>query len=261
MSYKKVPENLPILWEICLSLLYNESYIKGLNEFFRNKRIKKILDCACGTGFPSIELSKLDYNVTCSDGDTEMLKRFKKNMLNQKLNLKTIHCEWQDLDKHFQNEFDCVLCRGNSLVYAISWGKKELNPVKAKLEIVKSLENFYNVLRKEGFCYIDVPPKAEYNRQNNSGYEKYTKRKINGQEISLSWKVIQQPEMKMRTWIPEITLWNSGPIPVRKKFVYKSYLIDHQELLEMLNNIGFSKIKTYQKIKGENTYDIFIAYK
>lgn len=261
MNSEKKFQKLPLLWELCLKFLYNGNYIKGFDEFLKNKKVSNILDCACGTGFPSIKLSKFGYDITCSDENKEMLKRFNKNALDQKVNLYTIHSKWQNLDKHFRDEFDCVLCRGNSLVYVISWGKDKLNPIKAKMEIENSLRNFYNVLKNGGFCYIDVPPRTEFEQPNNIFFERFSKRRILGKEVNLLWMIKHEPDIKIRTWIPEILVWNSASVIYREKYTYKSYLINHFEFIKMLKKVGFSKIDAYQKIEGENTYDIFIAYK
>ena len=70
--------NIVDLWELCLKVEYNEELlVEGLEEWFKIQTShENILDCACGTGFPSIKLLKKGYNVTCSDASTEMLERF-----------------------------------------------------------------------------------------------------------------------------------------------------------------------------------------
>src|SRR5438309_2204240 len=111
--------DIATLWQLCLHLEYDRAeLVAGLEEWLGGEKDKKILDCACGTGFPAIDLIQKGYNITCTDGSELMLKEFKRNADAAGVRAST-HCiRWGDLSGHFRSEFDIVMCRGSSLIYA-----------------------------------------------------------------------------------------------------------------------------------------------
>ena len=255
-------KDLPMAWDICLDFLYSMEYVEGLAEFLKQNKVQKVLDCACGTGFPAVHLIPgQDFSLVLSDGNREMADKAREKIGKHRLEAPVFNLKWQELDKKFKEEFDCVICRGNSLVYVDSWGKNTINPEKAKRELEISLKNFYNVLREGGFCYIDLISRKEFENPSGVTCELFGKKKINGSEYSVVWLVKHDKKNKVRAWSPQILEWNNGIVTNKKSFSMKSYLLNHQELEEMLYSAGFSNIRKCVKIKGENHYDVFIAHK
>lgn len=82
-------------------------YVKLLSAIIGPKE-RSILDTACGTGFPSLDLIKKGYkNVTCSDGDPRHVKILKKKLKKENLQVPVTQAKWQTL--MLDKEFDVVL--------------------------------------------------------------------------------------------------------------------------------------------------------
>jgi len=120
----------------------------GKKAFF--KRLlgsrKRVLDCACGTGFHTAMLSEIGFDVVGSDLSKEMLREAKKNLKKRKLKVPLHRLDFRHLDKRFgKGEFDAVLCMGNSLPHLLS-----------EKEILKMLKSAWNVLNKDGLLVLSI---------------------------------------------------------------------------------------------------------
>ncbi len=255
-------KDIAATWGICLEFLYSKEYVEGLADFLKQNKVKKVLDCACGTGFPALQLIRgHDFSVVLSDGNKEMAARAMEKILESGIEAQAHNIKWQGLGNHFKEEFDCVLCRGNSLVYVDSWGKNSIRPAKARAELEIALKNFYVALKEGGICYIDIIPEKEFESPTGTICEVFGKRKIEGSEYSLVWIVSHDKKNRIRSWSPQLLEWDNGIVADKQSLSMKSLLLRHEELEEMLYDTGFSKVDKYVKIRGENHYDIFIARK
>lgn len=121
-----------------------DSIIKILHSFSERK-IVRILDVACGTGIPAIDLAKLGYDVVGIDINKQMLKILKRNGKHLK-NLKFIRMDWNEISKeNFDGSFDAILYRGSSILH-----NKSLD------DVVNLLRRFRYLLKKGGLLYITV---------------------------------------------------------------------------------------------------------
>src|SRR5258705_1401504 len=150
------------LWEVCLQFEYNKDLlVQGIEEWINaQSNNEKILDCACGTGFPSIHLLQKGFDITCTDASAEMLKHFKKNAIKEGIRAEPICIRWQELSKYFNACFDIVMCRGNSLIYVDGWDIDNLPDEKL---ISESLINFGKCLKPNGVLYIDTTSESNLN--------------------------------------------------------------------------------------------------
>ncbi|MBO8175329.1 MAG: class I SAM-dependent methyltransferase [Thermococcus sp.] len=92
--------------------------IDFVEEIFKNdakREIKKVLDLACGTGIPTVELARRGYEVTGLDLHEEMLTVAKKKAEREGLNIEFIHGDALDID--FEEEFDAVTMFFSSIMY------------------------------------------------------------------------------------------------------------------------------------------------
>ncbi|MDO8537674.1 MAG: class I SAM-dependent methyltransferase [archaeon] len=248
---QKLP--LPEMWDICVKLDWKEDFVKSLNKFLTSHNSKQILDASGGTGFPSIELHKLGWNISYSDGSKQMFDFFEKKLKESNLKISHYNYDWANLQL-IAKKFDTILCRGNSLVYVDSWEKNQINEQTPK-HIERSLKSFFDSLENNGILYVDTINKNEFNK------EKYpiiteTNDTINGiGEIKSKWEIFHDYKNRIRT--VKITLEISGKT---YKFDLHSYLLKHEELVKMLKQVGFKKVEE-TNILGENHYTVFIAYK
>ena len=97
------------LWDICIKFMWGEEYILGLDNFLKLRKIKTILDCAGGTGFPAIVLKKRGWDVTYSDGSKQMFDFFENELKKGNLQIPHYFVNWHELSKKFSQKFDAVL--------------------------------------------------------------------------------------------------------------------------------------------------------
>ena len=156
MVHKNFEEELVDLWEIASARLRDEHRaVNGLEELLRAKGITEkslILDTAGGFGFLVIPLAKRGYQIVYNDGSNEMFRRAFARALEQGAPMypfqQAMHgChwgggKWQDLKEFQPNAWDALLCTGNSLPYAVSWGEGNPDLSQAREAIVETLETF-----------------------------------------------------------------------------------------------------------------------
>ena len=154
------------IWDISADVFHNPKYRKEyvrLLSVIIGPKDRSILDTACGTGFPSIDLIKSGYkNMTCSDGDPGRVKMLKERLKKENLKIPVICDKWQAM--RTDKKFDAVLNSDNSLVYMDSWsgGHIKRNAFK-RLSLV--LGNFYELLNKNGMLIVAL---AKNNAKENS---------------------------------------------------------------------------------------------
>lgn len=113
---------------------------QALGQRLANRGVTTILDCAAGTGFPGLDLASAEqhnFRVHCCDGDRLMvaqlvhqarrrgiavdpLKPPRKPSAPSAPGLSALVVRWDDLSQ-LAEEYDAVMCRGNSLAYADTW--------------------------------------------------------------------------------------------------------------------------------------------
>ena len=92
--------------------------INFVEEIFKadaKRDVKKILDLACGTGIPTLELARRGYEVTGMDLHEEMLEVAKKKAKREGLTIELIQGDALEVD--FNQEFDAVTMFFSSIMY------------------------------------------------------------------------------------------------------------------------------------------------
>jgi len=238
------------VWDYYSKVFYDKEYINSLAKFLKENNITSIFDCACGAGFPSIELKKQGFDMLCSDGSEDMIKVFEQNLKQKNIDIPHFKADWKELNKKINNKFDLVMCRGNSLPYANSWDKNSQSTLQ---DIKGALETFYKLIKEGGILYVDTIHEKDYA---TGGFEKEIPEKIiDGKKIQLVYKTIHDENKKTRIWYSIIKVDGK-----EYKFEYEGYLLKHEELINTLKEVGFKDIKKI-KLDGENHFSIFIAEK
>jgi glycine/sarcosine N-methyltransferase len=125
------------------------------NRLFKENKVKRVLDLACGTGHHSLFFAKAGYEVVGVDKSKEMIRLAKRNSKGIS-GVKFITAGFLDIYPRFKDGFDAVICLGNSLPHLLS--NKDLK---------KTLQNIYNLLNPGGILIIQ-----------NRNYDKILFRKI-----------------------------------------------------------------------------------
>jgi ubiquinone/menaquinone biosynthesis C-methylase UbiE len=88
-------------------------------EFFRRLfaqyDVKNMLDCACGTGWDLMLFHRLGCAVQGSDLSGAMLAQAERRLAEAKLDIPLHQVDFCQLEAHFSDEFDAVVCLGNSI--------------------------------------------------------------------------------------------------------------------------------------------------
>ena len=241
--------DMATLWQTCLQFEYDrERLVDGLDQWLGGRTHLKILDAACGSGFPALDLIKRGYRITCADGSQSMLAAFRRNAVNAGVTVVPQCVLWADLSKHFQGEFDVVMCRGSSLIYAGAWESERIQDRSAMWEALRS---FADCVAPGGVLYVDTTSEAnlELRDPENNAYEP---RVIDGKTVELSEVVSTDRKNRIRTWKSMLKVDGAAHEITR----YSHYL-PHEELIEMLQACGLRNIRKEQ-ISGEH-YTVFVA--
>lgn len=145
-----------------------------LAEGFRQRSAKTLLDCAAGTGCPSLDVLQNfpeEFQIHCCDGDEGMVailaeraaasgldpasmappRRMSRSRTNGQ---DPMVINWLDLD-NLTGTYDYVLCRGNSLVYAETWAGGAR--VASKETIRNHMERMARRVKPGGYLHVDAP--------------------------------------------------------------------------------------------------------
>jgi SAM-dependent methyltransferase len=243
--------NIATLWQTCLSFEYDrEALVSSLAQWIWSTGKKDILDCACGTGFPALDLISRGFQLTCSDGSPAMLDAFRRNADLAGLQVCPHHILWRDLSFHFRGQFDIVFCRGSSLIYADAWDAlhRPDNGV-----IADALRNFLHCLRPGGILYIDTTSEHGLNGPFPET-RSYPDRLINGRSVNLTEIVHTDRVTCTRTWISRLSI--DGVV---SELTRRSLFLPHDALVSALYRAGFAQVSPCS-IPGEH-YAVFLAYR
>jgi len=118
---------------------------QSLNAILEKRKIKTILDCACGTGIQTIGLARLGYKLFASDISPKMVLSTRKKALKENLDVRTKVSDFTNLKEWKDIKFDAVINCGNSI------------PLLPDIEnVVRSLKSMISLLKKNGMIMISI---------------------------------------------------------------------------------------------------------
>jgi len=239
------------VWDWCIAAEYEpDRLVSGLTGWLGPPGGKKILDCACGSGFPSLALHRLGYDVTCSDGSAAMLERFRRNASVAGIALEPVEVSWEQAGSLFWQQFDVVLCRGCSFVYAGTW---DTDRAPDRSALAASLRGLVGCLRAGGRLYLDVAD--EYDLEDpEPGWIVHPPRAIEGHQVQLRERVVVDSAERTRHWA--ITIDVDGR---ELRLERSSHYLPHCELITLLYEAGFDDVQRVS-VPGER-YTVFVAEK
>ena len=128
-------------------LIYTDQYYEDCKKFYKDtigkKKYKDVLDCSIGTGQMALPLAMMGYNVTGTDINQNMLSKARSNFAQHKLPVTLSHCDFRKLSSKYKEQFDCVLCTGNSLGHV----KND--------DLESVITSMHEALRPGGMIFID----------------------------------------------------------------------------------------------------------
>ena len=126
---------------------------------FAKREVKKVLDVACGTGGPTLELASRGYSVVGADLHREVVELAREKARRLGFKVKFVVCDARELSKEFsKGSFDAVTMFFTSIACMC-----ELN------DLIKLLKSVKYVLREGGIFIADSPNPHEFMFRLGSG--------------------------------------------------------------------------------------------
>jgi len=239
------------VWDLCIDIEYDrDQLVQGIAEWLGPPDGLRILDCACGSGFPALDLYHLGYSLTCTDASEPMLERFNINARSANVNLKPVRARWEELGSLYDEDFDVVLCRGCSFLYA---GTFDDNVDPNWQALSSSLENFFRSLCPGGRLYVDAPWEEGLGEEKPQWTE-HAPRTVDGHRIEMRERISADRSARIRRWEVELNVDGTT-----LAFERKSHYMLHAELLELFRGAGFEDVARVD-VSGES-YAVFVGRK
>ncbi len=185
-----------------------------------NLPLGKILDVGCATGTYLLELEQLGYSTRGIDSDKQMVEEAKR-----KAKIKRLNCRFHFgdmLSLRYNNEFDGLICIGNTLVHAVNLD-----------EAKRVIENLYQALAPMGSMVLQI---INYDRITNNKIETLPKIQYPNVEFE---RIYEYTGEKIR-FLSKIKVFES-------QFNHSVLLmpIKYDTLKQMLSDAGFRDIVSH----------------
>ncbi|MDH5548154.1 MAG: class I SAM-dependent methyltransferase [Gammaproteobacteria bacterium] len=189
-------------------------------EQLRNYGVKRVLDVATGTGFHSVRLLHAGFDVVSADGSPEMLARAFKNARDHGYILRTVQADWRWLNRTIHEQFDAVICLGNSFTHIFKEHDRR-----------KALAEYYATLNHDGILILD---QRNYDSILDEGFSTKHKYYYCGDEVSAEPEHIDEGLARFRYKFPDDSVFHLNMFPLRKKYPRR-----------LMHDVGFQHIETY----------------
>lgn len=189
-------------------------------DILREHGVKRVLDVATGTGYHSVLLLKAGFDVVSADGSPEMLSKAFENARQQGHVLHTVHADWRFLNKDIHEEFDAVICLGNSFTHLFSENDRR-----------KALAEFYAALSYNGLLILD---QRNYDAILDNGYSSKHKYYYCGEEVAVEPEYVDDGLARFK-----YKFQNDG------EYYLNMYPLRYNYTKQLMKEVGFQHIDTY----------------
>ena len=223
---------------------YVDAAVDAFKRFAR-REVREVLDIACGTGGPTLELVRRGYKVTGADLHEEMLEVAREKARKEGFDVKFVQCDARELSKAFKPEsFDAVTMFFTSIAYMVEWE-----------DLIKLLRSAHHVLREGGVFVADTPnPHHFLYRLGNLGESRvvaWTAEGPDGETLIMNdWKEVED-------WVKPVIVFKREVRVVGPDGSVKSYLVSDRlrsytalELTLAAREAGFSDAKALRYSPG-----------
>lgn len=226
--------------------------------------VKRVLDCGCGTGNPSIGLKIKGYDMFGVDADPGMVGRFRENCLEAHVEIPVITYDWRDSNHELlcKEPFDAAICRGNSLIYAGCWDRSAFIPNVAANAISTSLRHIADLIRPDGLLYVDITKAKEYQNP-ESKVEFVGVRETANHKVIIYWTTEYTSETRTRRAYGRRLFESKKTHDLEeiREYTFTSYMLSHNELKVAAEAASFELVEEYAPVESETRYDVFLFKK
>ena len=248
---KATRENFADTWDIEVRKAWPQNYPTSLSNEFKKLNVTSILDCAGGTGYPSIELKQLGWDITYSDAAEVMLDFFNKRLEETQLDVPVYQARWEELSETIPQTFDALMCAGNSFVGITVYDELSIAREESLPRMKLAVSEFYKMLNAGGVLYIDLfvegcaAPKEPYSQTQDTDTQ------------HICTTISYDPFTNIRTNFTTKTSLVDGS---EQDLITKVVPIFAEDLINLLLEAGFSRVER-SPVDDADYVDSFFAFK
>jgi SAM-dependent methyltransferase len=112
-------------------------------KVFEDNDVRRILDCACGTGRHLYLFHKLGFDVVGSDISPAMLGQARKNLAERSIDVPLRHIDYRELPENFGEKFDAVVCLTSAIC-----------EMPDSVQMLQAFKSMREVLRDRGLLIL-----------------------------------------------------------------------------------------------------------
>lgn len=124
----------------------DQAMVEFFRKLFAQNGIRRVLDCACGTGRHLSMFCNLGCEVQGSDASSSMLVQARQNLVAASVEIPLQQADFRCLPENFEQRFDAVICMG-----AIGYMPDEA-------QFLKAFKSMGSVLRRDGLLVLTAIP-------------------------------------------------------------------------------------------------------
>ncbi len=208
----------------------NDEWAAYINDILRAENIKNgdnIVDICCGTGGITYELYKKGFRLTGLDSSSDMLEAAASRFLRSGAKIQLICQDIRDIKLHKKQ--NAIVCINDGINYIIT-----INDIK------KAFKSIYNALLADGVFLFDISSEYKLSSMHNQSYfeEKDKSAYIWHNTYDFNTRLLTM-DISLYLQVEESLYEKSNEIHIQR-----AHLID--EMIDILNQIGFKKIKYYE---------------
>ncbi|MCX4746930.1 class I SAM-dependent methyltransferase [Kitasatospora sp. NBC_01287] len=244
------PPDIGSLWELCMLFEFDrEAVADGIAAWLGDPAGQRVLDCACGSGFPALQLVRRGYDVTCTDGSELMLRHFRRNAKDAGLAVEPSLLLWSELPRRHAGEFDVVINRGGgNYKYAGAWEQEKLPDRGAMAE---AIGQWVRCVRPGGRFYVDIASDSDAGGA-DSWETEHPPMLVGEHRVELTERIAVDRARGVRSWESRLVVDGTA-----HEFRRLSHSITSEELVQILRDCGLVDIRLTE-VAGEH-YDIYTA--
>ena len=197
---------------------------KSEGQFFieqlRSRGVERVLDVVTGTGFHSVRLLSAGLDVVSADGSPEMLAQAFKNARKYGYILRTVQADWRWLNRTIHEQFDAVICLGNSFTHLFKEHDRR-----------KALAEYYATLNHDGVLILD---QRNYDAILDEGFSSQHKYYYCGEEVVAEPEHVDAGLARFRYSFPDGSEYYLNMCPIRRAYTRR-----------LMHEVGFQRVETY----------------